>query len=120
MPTTREKGALGEAIAEKYLSEFGYDIVAKNLSCPYGEIDLVARKGAKLFFVEIRLRIGGGYGSALESLAAGKLNRIRKAAQFFLLRNIEWQRLIPYFSVIAIDGEHGAPPRIEFLPDAFE
>lgn len=119
--STRDKGAIGEDIAEKYLKSQGYDILGRNLSCRYGEIDLVARKKDRLFFVEIKRRRGNDFGSAIEAVSNIKQKRIRKSAEYFLFKNKEWQKLIPFFSVVAIDEdlEGCSDPRIEFLPDAF-
>lgn len=119
--STRDKGTVGEDIAEKYLKSQGYDILGRNLNCRYGEIDLVARKKDHLFFVEIKLRKGNDFGSAIEAVSSTKQKRIRKSAEYFLFKKKEWQKLIPFFSVVAIDEDQDgqSAPRIEFLPDAF-
>ena len=120
--TTRQSGSVGEAMAAAYLEERGYEIIGRNLHCRYGEVDLVAQKQKSLYFVEIKRRVGSAYGNALEAVSLTKMSRIRKTAHHLLFKNPEWQKLIPYFSVIAIDEDpSGAtPPKIEFLPDAFQ
>lgn len=119
--STRDKGAVGEDLAEKYLKAQGYEILGRNMTCRHGEIDLVARKADRLFFVEIKRRRGNDFGSAIEAVSLTKQKRIRKTAESLLFKNKAWQKLIPFFSVVAIDEdpEGRTDPRIEFLPDAF-
>jgi len=116
----KEVGDKGESLACRYLRAQGYQIIEKNISNKYGEIDILARKGRYLHFVEIRTRVGSFYGSALESINEQKMAKIRKAAQAFLISNTRWQEMIPFFSVVAIDEISNGDLHIEFLPDAFE
>lgn len=115
----RQVGEWGETVAADYLVGQGYDVVARNLSCFLGEIDLVATRGDRLFFVEIKLRLNDEFGSALEAVSPAKQSKIRRVAEYFLTQKSEWQELIPFFSVIAIDALEGGDFNIEFLPDAF-
>ncbi|MBF0106119.1 MAG: YraN family protein [Deltaproteobacteria bacterium] len=118
--TKKQIGAEGEDEAEQYLIKRGYKIIGRNMNTRYGEIDLVAQKQNCLYFVEIRRRVGGAYGSALESLSSEKINRIKKTAHALLFKNKGWSQLIPFFSVIAIDETRDGRKTIEFMPDAFE
>ena len=118
--TSKQTGSDGEKLAEGYLKAQGYKIVGRNLSSKYGEVDLVARKKDHLFFVEIRTRVGKCYGSALESITDEKMRRIRNTAEVLLQKNKDWQTLVPFLSVIAIDEDEAGDVKIEFLPDAFE
>lgn len=115
----RQVGEWGETVAADYLIEKGYDVIARNLSCFLGEIDLVATRGDSLFFVEIKLRLNDEFGSALEAVSPAKQGKIRRVAEYFLTQKSEWQKLMPFFSVIAIDALEGGNLNIEFLPDAF-
>jgi len=68
MPTPkRQLGDRGEQAATAYLEQCGYTIVTRNWRCRYGEIDLVARDGEQLVFVEVRTRRDR---YALESITA--------------------------------------------------
>ena len=73
-------GRRGETIAERYLLAAGMSIVDKNWRCPQGEIDLVARDGDELVFVEVKTRSGVAFGHPLESITATKLARLRRLA----------------------------------------
>lgn len=120
MSFRKKIGDEGEARAQAYLQKAGYTILGKNMTSRYGEIDLVAQKNDQLFFVEVRRRLGGEYGSALESITPGKMARIRKTAHCLLTKHAHWRELVPFFSVIAIDETRTKDEQIEFLRDAFE
>lgn len=85
MLTQRKKtGAYGEQLAERYLIEQGYEIVAKNWRCPEGELDLVARQGQDLVFVEVRTRRGTRLGTPEESITPAKQAKLIELAYAFL------------------------------------
>jgi len=96
-------GGDAEDRAAALLSRNGLAIVARNYRTRMGEIDLVARDGDCLVFVEVRSRAGAAYGDALESITPGKRRRIVAAARHFLL---PYERLPPCrFDVIALDAD---------------
>lgn len=70
-------GARGEALAEQYLLERGYRLLAKNWRCRHGEIDLIMRDGDTIVAVEVKTRSGSGFGSPLEAITVTKANRVR-------------------------------------------
>ena len=73
-------GRRGEAIAARHLIQRGLTIVERNWRCPQGEIDLVARDGAELVFVEVKTRSSVAYGHPLEAITPVKLARLRRLA----------------------------------------
>jgi putative endonuclease len=77
-------GRIGEADAAAYLETLGYRILRRNLRGPAGEIDLIAHDGDTLVFVEVKLRRGTRFGSALAAVDARKRARIRALAEDFL------------------------------------
>ena len=71
MPTARSRlGALGEGVAGEYLEAKGYEIVATNYRCQWGEVDIIARDGDCLAFVEVRTRRSQEFGAPEESLSS--------------------------------------------------
>ena len=95
-------GGGAEARAARYLEDHGLAILARNYHTRQGEIDLVARDGAVLVFVEVRLRTSGRLGGALESITHAKRARIVAAARHYLMR---LGREPPCrFDVVAMDG----------------
>lgn len=81
-----ETGARAEALAATFLVARGLTIVARNFRCRRGEIDLIARDGETLVFVEVRLRSRRDFGGAAASITAAKRARIAAAALYYLGR----------------------------------
>jgi putative endonuclease len=77
-------GAHAERIAAEFLTARGLTIVARNFRTRRGEIDLIARDGATLVFVEVRLRRSQFFGGAGASITAAKCARLAAAARFDL------------------------------------
>ncbi|HLX30605.1 MAG TPA: YraN family protein [Casimicrobiaceae bacterium] len=77
-------GARAEALAADYLIRQGLAIVARNFRTRAGEIDLIARDGRMLVFVEVRLRSSRAYGGAAESITPRKRARLVAAASGYL------------------------------------
>jgi putative endonuclease len=109
----QRSGGEAEETAARFLARAGLEIVARNYRTRLGEIDLVARDGATLVFVEVRLRSSARFGGATESIDPRKRRRIEAAARQFLAR----VRPEPpcRFDVVAL--EDGAP---RWLRAAFE
>lgn len=77
-------GRSGEIAAAAELGRCGYKILASNYRGPHGEIDLVARDGDWLVFVEVRCRRTNDFGSPVESITPAKQRRIAETAQYYL------------------------------------
>lgn len=90
-------------------------MVARNVRCRGGELDLVMQDGRTLVFVEVRLRTHKGFGTAAESVAARKQQRVILAAQHYLMQRSDTPPC--RFDVIALDGL--SVERIEWIRDAF-
>ncbi|CAN5298275.1 YraN family protein [soil metagenome] len=73
-------GRRGEAIAARHLVGAGLSIIERNWRCLQGEIDLVARDGDELVFVEVKTRSTVAFGHPLEAITATKLARLRRLA----------------------------------------
>ena len=82
----REAGIAAEHLACAFLERQGMAVVARNYRCRLGEIDIVARDGETLVFVEVRLRSRSRFGGAAESIDAPKQRRLVAAARHFLMR----------------------------------
>lgn len=113
-PTPAQATGYGaEDFASRFLQRKGLAIVARNFRTRLGEIDLIARDGESLVFVEVRLRSSGSHGGALESITAGKRRRIVAAARQYLMR---FSRVPPCrFDVISLEGDEP-----EWLKGAFD
>ena len=77
-------GERGEGAAAEYLVAQGYEIVCRNFRRPVGEIDIVARDGDTLVFVEVRSTSTADFGTPAESIVPRKLEKVAAAATLFL------------------------------------
>lgn len=82
----QQSGAAGERSAERLLESHGLTIVERNYRTRMGEIDLVARDGDVLVFVEVRLRADDRFGGAAASIGPAKQRRLAAAASLYLAR----------------------------------
>ncbi|MGI5876067.1 MAG: YraN family protein [Dethiobacteria bacterium] len=81
----KEIGALGEKIAENYLTkEKGYLILSRNYTCPLGEIDLIARDRDYLVFVEVRSGSTSAREYVEESIGHRKQKKLKQVASYYL------------------------------------
>jgi putative endonuclease len=111
-------GQAGEALAADALTQQGYTILTRNFRTPYGEIDLIARHGEALVFVEVKLRRSEVYGPPQAAVTATKQRHLKLAAQYYL--NCRRTADINFrFDVVAITMT-GHTPRIEIFPGAIE
>ena len=112
----RALGAWGEAAAADFLIAAGLRIEARNVRTRYGEIDLVARDGPTLVFVEVKLRRRGDFGSPALAVGWRKRQRLSRLALAYAGDRPCAMR----FDIVAITLPRDGPPLIEHLPDAFE
>jgi putative endonuclease len=83
----RRVGRRGEEVAVAYLKQQGYSILVRNWRCSAGELDIVAREGETLAFVEVRTRRGDRYGTPEESITPAKQAKLVELAQTYLQEN---------------------------------
>ena len=111
-------GSLGESLARAAMEQQGYAIVATRYRTRVGEIDIVARDGGCLVFVEVKARRTVERGTPAEAVTPRKQRRIIAMARDFLAR-YQSDATSCRFDVVAIlltDGE----PSIEIIRDAFD
>jgi putative endonuclease len=122
--TTTVLGRAAEDLALRHLEAAGLQLLTRNYRCRAGEIDLVMLEpqGPLLVLVEVRSRSRGDYGGAAASIGPGKRRRFSLAAKHLLMRRSELRRMRVRFDVVAIDpgSQHGSPPQVTWLRNAFE
>ncbi len=114
----RERGALGEKIALDFLIERNFSIIERNFRCREGEIDIIARDGDYLVFVEVRAKTSPNMGTPEESITPAKGQRLVTLAQTYiqLHENLPAQWRI---DIVAIDMDSlGRPARVELIENA--
>ena len=80
-------GQYGERVAAEHLVSSGLVILDRNWRCADGEIDIVAREGDALVFVEVKTRSSVAFGDPAEAISRAKATRIRKLALLWLQQN---------------------------------
>ena len=87
MENKRQKGAAYEQIAAAHLISKGYEIQEFNYRCKMGEIDIIARDGEYLVFVEVKYRKSTASGHPLEAVTATKQKAISKTALLYMKKH---------------------------------
>lgn len=90
LPETRNQqklGKLGESLAAQYLQKCGYSIIERNFRIRYGEIDIIARDGDTLVFVEVKTRNSTQFGLPEEAITPQKLHELLQTAAFYNTRH---------------------------------
>jgi len=117
MTDKQKTGMIGEALARAHLEMLDMKIVAENYRHARVELDLIARHGECLVFVEVKTRRGLGWGHPSGAVSAAKERNIARAAAAYM-REVDHQWEVR-FDIIAIllhqDGSH----TLEHMPDAF-
>ena len=118
-PDRQQLGAHSESLARRFLVLHGYTIEATNVRFPVGELDIVARDGQVLCFIEVRAASSLEWGGALESITGRKRQRVIRAARWYLKRFTTLPEEIR-FDVVALDWSGPDAPRLELIRAAFE
>jgi len=111
---SKDKGKESEDFACDYLKSKNYRIIERNFRTRRGEIDIIAEKDGVLIFVEVR-SLRKGLFNPIESIGRRKLERIIKAAKYYLMKR---RNAVCRFDVIGIIGD-GEERSIEHIENAF-
>ena len=118
--TTLPTGRRGESLAAEYLIRLRYVIVERNYRKPYGEVDIIARDGATVVFVEVKTRQSTTFGSALEAVDGRKQRQLSRIAQEYLLSHC-LPDVPARFDVIAIRlGPDNRATVVDHIKNAFD
>lgn len=86
MGLTQIYGTLGENAAACLLKKKGYTVLERNYRRKFGEIDIVAKKGNRIVFAEVKTRRNADYGTAGEAVRFHKQKKLIRAAQDYIVR----------------------------------
>jgi putative endonuclease len=111
-------GKEGEAIAVQYLAERGYKIIDKNFRSQQGEVDIIAKDGDFLVFVEVKSYSIGSFGTPLGAVGKSKKASIIHAARTYLLKN-NIKNMNCRFDVLAIYRSWTGLTNYDHIKDAF-
>ena len=110
-----ERGRHAENLAAEFLQRRGLELVERNYRCRFGEIDLIARDGKTLVFVEVRMRTSSSFGGAAASITGAKRGKLLRAARHYLSGTSRMPAC--RFDALLVTGADYA---IEWLQNAFE
>jgi putative endonuclease len=109
------RGQHGENLAAAFLERQGLEVVERNYRCRFGEIDLIARDGKILVFVEVRMRANTSFGGAAASITAVKRGKLTRAARHYLAGVARMPAC--RFDALLVSGPESA---IEWIRNAFD
>lgn len=106
-------GSFGEEIAAEYLKGVGYKILKRNYSVKGAEIDIIARDGKTVVFVEVKARENLNFGYPAEAVTKSKRHKIVMAAECYIVQNRIADREFRFDVVEVLGGE------VNHIKDAF-
>ena len=108
-------GKWGEELAVDHFKQLGFEIMARNTRTPYGEIDIVARRGEITIFIEVKTRTTDKMGMPEDSITARKRQHMISAAEHYAMEHEidSWQ-----IDVLSIEGKPGIQPKITHFENA--
>ena len=119
MDDAKEFGKKGEELAAKHLAKLGYKVLETNYRTPAGEIDIIAKDGPAIVFVEVKSRRDTSFGTPELKVDHKKRRQIIRAALLYLSRKRK-QNSPCRFDVVGIFAQPGEGPRVTVIRDAFE
>lgn len=111
-------GRSGEKIATGFLKRNGYVILERNFSCLFGEIDIIAKDGESIVFVEVRTKGSDEFGLPMESVQESKQRRLIKVAWFYIKSHKLYNAYFR-FDLVSILVRQEGKPQICLIKDAF-
>jgi putative endonuclease len=115
----KQLGSMGEQLAADRLVQKGMEILARNWHCAQGEIDIIARQGETLIFVEVKTRRGRAAGTPEQGVDVRKQRLLCQSAQCYL-QSIGWEGDVR-LDVVAVElTSNGRLLRVTHWPDAIE
>lgn len=111
-------GARGEALAAEFLERAGWAIIGRNFRVGHKEVDLVARRGGVVAFVEVKTRSGASFGHPLEAITEGKQREIEAVANAWIERFGAPDEAYRFDAVAVLISPH-SDPEIEHVEDAW-
>lgn len=112
-----ETGSNGEKLALKFLEKQGYRVMERNYHCRIGEIDIVAKDGKELVFVEVRTKGSFDFGEPEESVNIPKRKRLVRLSYYYVIEHgleaVPWR-----IDLVTVRLRPGTKPEIRLLKNA--
>lgn len=117
MHSNQSTGRFGEQIASDFLQQKGYRILARNWRYKHWEVDIIACRGNRLHFVEVKTRHSLQYGRPEESITREKMQSLRNAAEAYQYQHPQWQYL--QFDVLALTLVNNQAKELFLIEDVY-
>ncbi len=117
MNNNKNTGDKGEEMAAQFLVKIGFTIVERNWRFKHWEVDIIAGKGNRLHFFEIKTRRSDKYGKPEESISKEKMNNLKNAAEEYQYRHPEWKYI--QFDAVAITLLYNQPAEFFLIEDIY-
>lgn len=114
----KDIGYYGEDLAVNYLKRNNYIILEKNFLCKLGEIDVIAKKGDIISFIEIKSRYCDNFGKPMEAVDFYKKKRIINVSKFYI-KEKKLNNFFFRFDVLEVFLNYNKNSKINFIKDAF-
>ena len=122
MPPARDRQSLGkqgETLAARELQRRGYEIIASRFRTRCGEIDIIARDGESLVFVEVKKRAENGCGTAAEAVTRENQRQVVRMAAAYLAAH-EPRECACRFDVVTVQVDQAGRSEVTVYPAAFD
>lgn len=114
----KDIGNRGEDAVCRYVEKYGYRVIARNFSCPRGEIDIIAENSDTIAFIEVKSRKEDCVVSGIDAVDYTKKCRIFRTAAWYSYRNpLDKQ---PRFDVAEVIMKNDVPSAIRYYRSAFD
>ena len=112
-----EKGRIGEEMAVAFLKKKGFAILDTNWRSHHLELDIIAKDGDMLVFVEVKTRSTAHFGNPEDALSSQKIAHLLNAAEAYIFATDYHGN--SRFDVVSIITPYGRKPELEYFEDAF-
>lgn len=116
----KDVGSHGEFIAINYLKNIGYEIIENNFRSRVGEIDIIAKDGGYIIFIEVKSRYGKLFGAPSESVTYNKQLKLYKTAQYYIMKKNLHNNYFRFDVVEILFTSDNNKASINIIKDAFQ
>jgi len=118
MENNKKTGGFGEELATEFINKIGYEIITQNYVFRKGEIDIIAKDGELLVFIEVKYRRNLEFGRPELQITKSKQHQIKKVALGYIFEH-DIKETQCRFDVIAILHLPETDPEINHIVNAF-